>query len=55
MKCTKCGGDIIGDGYTVPFHCEMLEMPNVEPDSSVVYCGIKIVNKNDCIKLDDVK
>lgn len=41
MKCIKCGGDMVGDGYTVPIHCEYVVEPEidiVEPDSGPWYC-----------------
>lgn len=27
MKCEKCDGDILGDGYTTPMGCENAEIP----------------------------
>lgn len=53
MKCNKCGGDMIGDGYTTPYHCETLTVINgelqvgetgttliFEPDCKPIYCSI---------------
>ena len=38
-RCRNCGGDMVGDGYTTPYHCEFAEMPEgTEPDASPVYC-----------------
>lgn len=41
MNCKICGGDIIGDGYTIVLHCENVELDlsNLpEPDSNIIYC-----------------
>ena len=39
-SCGNCGSDMIGDGYTVPVHCEFAEVPaDAEPDSGPYYCG----------------
>ena len=41
MTCKKCGGDMIGDGYTMVFHCEFVDFEKVidlEPDAPPVYC-----------------
>ena len=41
-SCKKCGGGIIGDGYTVAYHCEYAEEETYiyhEPDASTVYCN----------------
>lgn len=53
MKCNKCGGDMIGDGYTTPYHCETLTVINgelqvgetgttliFEPDCKPIHCSI---------------
>lgn len=40
-KCIKCGGDMIGDGYTTVRQCENAEddgQPR-EPDADPVYCN----------------
>ena len=38
-SCPKCGGTIIGDGYTSPEHCEFAEVdPWVEADAPAVLC-----------------
>lgn len=42
MKCIKCGGDMIGDGYTSIMHCEYANEADYEfhePDASPVYCN----------------
>ena len=44
MKCPKCGGDIIGDGYTSVMHCEYAddeEYEHCEPDADVVLCNFE--------------
>ena len=39
MTCTTCGGDMIGDGYTLVRHCENVEdIEGLEPDANPVYC-----------------
>jgi len=39
MTCPICGGDIIGDGYTMVLHCENAELPlDVEPDANPIFC-----------------
>lgn len=39
MTCTNCGGEMIGDGYTMVLHCENVDMPiDVEPDADPIYC-----------------
>lgn len=40
MNCRDCGGDMIGDGYSVVQHCESIDKPEgVEPDAPPVHCG----------------
>ena len=40
MTCPNCGGNMEGDGVTVPFHCERIECPqDLEPDADPVYCA----------------
>lgn len=44
MNCTKCGGDIIGDGYTSPMHCEFADEEEYEfdePDCNVIECDFE--------------
>ncbi len=38
--CRKCGGTMIGDGFTEPLRCEFAEdaAVAVEPDAGPVYC-----------------
>jgi len=44
--CSICGGRIIGDGYTLPRHCENVELPlDVEMDCNVILCE-KPVTRN---------
>ena len=41
MTCKKCGGTMIGDGYTSVLHCEFTEedtYDSLEPDACPVYC-----------------
>jgi len=41
-RCPKCGGDMIGNGYTVVFHCEYADdYESLEPDASPKYCNFK--------------
>jgi len=30
MKCKKCGGNMVGNGYGTPIHCETLTLVNNE-------------------------
>lgn len=44
--CPVCGGSIIGDGYTMTFHCENVDLPSdIEPDADVVYCSTEGLNQ----------
>jgi hypothetical protein len=40
-SCIKCGGEMIGDGYTMTYQCEFAN-PELtqfkEPDANPVYC-----------------
>jgi hypothetical protein len=40
MTCPFCGGDLIGDGYTVVLHCENVDISDccAEPDAGPIYC-----------------
>lgn len=41
MPCIKCGGTMVGDGYTSVMHCEYADESAYEfhePDASPVYC-----------------
>jgi uncharacterized protein (DUF983 family) len=40
MPCPKCGGDMIGDGYTSVMHCEYAEFDytEYEADAGPVLC-----------------
>lgn len=39
MQCIKCGSAMVGDGYTLPYQCEMMEVEEgVEADSGPWYC-----------------
>lgn len=40
--CSKCGGDMVGDGYTAVPHCEYATAyDDLEPDADPVYCDFK--------------
>jgi hypothetical protein len=42
MTCSKCGGDIIGDGYTSPMHCEYAETDvGTECDAEITECDFE--------------
>lgn len=42
--CPKCGGNLIGDGYTRVIHCEFVDVDrDVEPDAEPVYCDFEDV------------
>jgi hypothetical protein len=41
LTCPKCGGNLIGDGYTLAIHCEFANTEDYwynEPDAPAVYC-----------------
>ena len=42
MKCPKCNGDMIGDGYSQVEHCEFANVDDyafVECDAGPIYCS----------------
>jgi hypothetical protein len=41
MSCIKCGGTMVGDGYTSVIHCEFVEedVSDRTPDSGPIYCN----------------
>lgn len=40
-QCPVCGGEMIGDGYTVVVHCENVHNPmGIEPDAEPIYCEL---------------
>ena len=42
MNCKDCGGEMIGDGYTMVYHCEYTDEHEYEfhePDAGPIYCG----------------
>lgn len=44
MVCSKCGGTIVGNGYTLVFHCEFADDEKVfesEPDANIILCDYK--------------
>lgn len=39
MNCPNCGGEMIGDGYTIVRHCENVDIPlDIEPDADPIFC-----------------
>ena len=41
-SCPICGGTIVGDGYTLPFHCENVDLPeDRECDAPILLCENK--------------
>jgi hypothetical protein len=41
MSCKYCGGDMIGDGFNIVFHCEYALCESFEfssPDDQPVFC-----------------
>lgn len=43
--CPRCGGNMIGDGHTVPQHCENAKVAqDAEADSGPWYCDIWAYN-----------
>jgi hypothetical protein len=44
MICPKCGGDLVGDGYSTVIHCEYADPSMYEynaPDDGPVLCDFK--------------
>jgi len=44
MCCVKCGGDMVGDGYTTVTHCEYAEEEFYEyhePDAGPIFCNFE--------------
>ena len=40
--CPKCGGEMVGDGYTAPYHCEFTTVPDgTECDADPIYCDFE--------------
>lgn len=38
--CPKCGGNMVGDGYTIARHCENVDLPmDREPDAPLLFCS----------------
>lgn len=39
-ECKVCGGEMVGDGYTLVIHCENIDTYGLgyEPDAEPVYC-----------------
>ena len=46
MICNNCGGDMVGDGYTMVIHCEHAEgYESYEPDAGPIDChGMRILS-----------
>ena len=41
MRCPRCGGSLIGDGYSMVVHCEFAEDDEIwetEPDAGIILC-----------------
>ena len=39
--CPDCGGHWVGDGFTIPIHCENAELPlDREADAPPLRCGL---------------
>lgn len=54
--CKKCGGNMVGDGYTLVRHCEFADVDDdprapFEADADPIYCNYEEDVKND--KLSD--
>lgn len=52
MECINCGGIMVGDGYSVVLHCELVDVIGeygCEPDADPIYCKNQEeeYNKND--------
>lgn len=48
MSCVKCGGTLVGDGYTLVYRCEFVEdifEEAYEPDAGPIYCDFKETEK----------
>lgn len=40
-QCPVCGGHLVGDGYTMVYHCENVDGPlYIEPDADPIYCEL---------------
>jgi len=40
MICKTCGENMIGDGYTTPYHCPNIDIigSGIEPDANPIHC-----------------
>lgn len=46
--CPRCGGTMVGDGYTTVEHCEFAELPEgIEADGGPVYCNFEEDSKHE--------
>ena len=47
--CPRCGGSLIGDGYTTVRHCENVvrddDLACMEPDAPIVFCDMEDDNE----------
>lgn len=41
MICKTCGGNMVGDGYTVALHCENVDPTGYEPDCDALHCTLE--------------
>ena len=49
--CPNCGGRMIGDGYTMPIHCENVELPaDRECDAAPLFCE----DDEEALEWDDI-
>ncbi len=49
MTCKTCGETMIGDGYTVVYHCpDAVDVSDVEPDANPVHCTL-FLNHYTCV------
>ena len=49
-RCSKCGGALLGDGYTQVLHCEFADEEDylyVEPDAPPVLCNFEEVEEKE--------
>jgi hypothetical protein len=59
MYCSKCGGNMLGDGYREVIHCEQSEWKDyryLEPDAEPILCDYEenVLYKEDKIKMTTI-
>jgi hypothetical protein len=56
MICKTCGENMIGDGYTTPYHCPNIDIigSGIEPDANPIHCieDFYIVGIDNIIEID---